>query len=449
MKKTKLLLSAAAVLSLCGFTTACTSGDEADHTLVVYNWEDYIDEGLDENGYEVGNSVIADFENYFYDLTGETIKVQYETFSTCEDVYNMLKLNSVKIDLFCPSDYMIQKMANEGMLEEFDYDEATDTYEGIDNYNDYASPYIKDLFKRNNFSKYAIPYTWGTMGYTYNPEKVDVSLVSTWEAQWNPQLSKRITVKDSVRDTIFTAVMHVYKSELDTLKAQYEAGTISAEVYNDHLTEIFNRSDDQTLQKVKQALIDMKDNIYGLEVDDGKNEIVTGTYDVSLSWSGDAVYSMDQGEDSSNPVYLNYVVPEEGSNIWYDGWCMPKGANTELAKYFLDYLSRPDIAARNMNVTGYTSSIAGDDIFDLVLDWYAADEEDPNYSSYDKVNLSYFFEGTLEAGRKAEVVVAERGRQFDAQYPTEDVMARCAMMKDYGDRTDAVYQIWNDFKASL
>jgi len=420
-----------------------------DDYITIYNSEDYIDMGIDDDGYyiEGEKSVLDSFKDYYYEQTGRTITVNYATFSTNEDLYNQLKLGSIKADLICPSDYMIQKMAKEDMLETYDFNEESKEYESLSNYNQYASKYIKNLFYKNNFSKYAIPYAWGTMGLTYNSNYLSEEDLSSWTSMWDSSLKGKISVKDSIRDTYFTAVMYVYKDELDELRNNYENSKITDEEYNDKLSEIFNRCDDQTLAKCKDALISLKQNIYGLEVDDGKTEIVKGTYYASLAWSGDAVYSMDQAEDVSEgeePTYLNYVIPKEGSNVWFDGWAMPKGANKTLASYFVDYLSLPEIAAKNMSYTGYTSAIAGDDMLDLVIDWYGAEDEEEG----EEVDLTYFFEDTLSEGRSAIIKVSERGRQFDAQYPDKETVTRCAMMKDFGDQTDKLNQMWADFKAA-
>lgn len=433
-----LLLAAIATLTLPALTSC--GGTKADYTLNLFNWEDYIATGEDDDGNKVGKSTIEEFENYFYEKHQKTIKVNYETFSTNEDVYNQLKLGAIKADLICPSDYMIQKMIKENMLEKFP--RTNGNYDSVENYNLYGSPYIKELFDENNFSDYAIPYFWGTMGFTYNPafNSTITEDVKSWDIQWNSKYKGAVTVKDSVRDTIFTAVLRVYKDELAGYRSQFENGSISAKEYNQKLTEVFNRCDDQTLSKVETELKSLKSNIFGLEVDDGKNDIITGKIAVNLAWSGDAVYSMDSAEEEAD-FQLNYSIPVEGSNIWFDGWVAPKGSQLDLAQEFLDFISDPEIAALNMDYTGYTSAIAGQEIWDLVNDWYAEEEGD-------EVDLSYFFEGTLNQGVDAKIIVGERGRQFDAQYPDEETIARCAIMKDFGDQTEKVYQIWNNFKSA-
>ena len=446
MKKMRIGTAAITLLGL-GVVAATGCANRYDVQITVYNWEDYIFDGTNEKGKKTEDSTIELFQKEYKEATGLRIKVNYKTFSTCEDMYTKVSQHLVKADLCCPSDYMIQRMQREGLLESFGFNSEENKYtEGLDNVNEYTSPYIKDLFQSNNFSDFAVPYFWGTMGYTYNmgmgQEKID--LLKSWDAQWNTTFKKRISIKDSMRDTYFTAVMHVYKDELLGYKTQYENEEISAKEYNDKLSEVFNRCDDTTLAKTKQALIDLKKNVV-LEVDEGKNDIALGNLDVNLAWSGDSVFSMDQA-DEGKKVRLGYAVPEEGSNVWFDGWCMLKGANVEASKAFLNFMARPDIAALNMDYTGYTSPIAGADIWDLVNEWYSADDG----VEYDEVDLSYFFGDTIEGKALINVPKAERGRQFDAQYPTLDVITRCAIMRDFGvTATENLNNMWSDFRASL
>jgi spermidine/putrescine transport system substrate-binding protein len=214
------------------------------------------------------------------------------------------------------------------------------------------------------------------MGFTYNPEFKNKDgqliedadeLVSSWECLWNNDIGKIISLKDSVRDTYVVAIFHVYKDEIAVLDE-------TAPDYNSKLSAIFNRCDDATIEKVKNALLEAKrKTVYGLEVDEGKNDIVNGDYFANLAWSGDAIYAMDSAEENEKPLYLNYSLPEEGSNVWFDGWCMPKGANKELAEEFVNFICDPENAALCMDEVGYTSPIVGEDIWELVNDWYAAD----------------------------------------------------------------------------
>ena len=442
MKIKKLFFLAIPGLVLSSGLAACAP--KYDVKLVVYNWDDYIYDGTDDDGNIVDKSVVKRFEEYYKEQHDLTLKVEYRTFKTPEEMYGKIKAGSIKPDLICPSDYMIQKMANEGRLEKFSYTESTGKYgASLKNFEDYGSPFIKERFQSvklkdgNSFLTYAVPYFWGTMGFTYDPEYFDEDEVNTWECLWNKdsKFQKQFSLKDSMRDTYVTAIFHVYKDEIDALDEE-------AENYNEQLTAIFNRCDDETIAKVEAALKEAKKStVNTFEVDEGKDEIVKGTYHANLAWSGDAIYAMDSAEENEPPKYLNYALPEEGSNVWFDGWCMPKGANVELAEEFVNFISTPEIASLNMGYVGYTSPIVGDEVWEYVLDTYEAGEDAK--TTYE-VDLSFYF------GKEAtiEIDAEEAGRQFDAQYPTEDVLKKCCMMNDFGDQTKKVEEMWVRVKAA-
>ena len=502
MKKYLMLLI---LLVLPFVLVGCGNETEQGLVLRVYNWQDYIDEGIDDDGQKIGTSVMEEWQNWYYETYGEKVEVVYDTFETCETMMNTLKTGKTTYDLICPSEYTIQKMIRLDMLDKYDYNLKDKNGNLImDNYH-YVSPYLIDLFNDKGWNDYAVPYMWGTMGFIYNPENVKEEDVKHWSILWDENYNNMATAKDSIRDTYVVGVMHVYYDELMALRSDWESGKITQEQYTKQVGLIMNRCDDETLLKVEKALKEMKDNVYGFEVDSGKSDIVTGKVSINFAWSGDAVYSLDVAEEE-NGVYLNYEVPEEGSNVWFDGWVMPKGANKELAQSFVNYLCKPNIAVRNMNYIGYTSSIVGDDIIDMIDDWYGAiypefneetntwwydevnlnisdsslevdvknneiylgdkkvisilenikDEEGNPYSdyylctSYD-VDLTYLFEGSLSEEYLTEdgkviVSVEERGRQFDTQYPDFETISRCGIMEDFGERNDAVLAMWENVK---
>ena len=318
--------------------------DAATVSLKVYNWQDYIDDGTDDNGNIVSTPVIDMWIEDYKERTGITVEVIYDTFETNETMLNTLKTGKSDYDLVCPSDYAIQKMIKDDMLEKFDITK-------LPTYNEYGSPYLKELFEQNNWTEYSVPYMWGTVGLLYDPDVFSDELVSSWDIMWNKEYENLATTKDSVRDTYFVGVMHVYQEELQELRNQYQKGTITREYYNQQVNIIMNRTDEETLRLVEDDLKIMKENIFGLEVDSGKSDMVTGKISMNLAWSGDAVYSMDLAEEEDDKI-LAYSVPLEGSNVWYDGWVMPKGANVELATDFVDFLSKPEIAVLNMNKIG-------------------------------------------------------------------------------------------------
>ena len=192
-----------------------------------------------------------------------------------------------------------------------------------------------------------------------------------------------------------------------------------------------------------------KENIYEFEVDTGKENIIKGKYYVNLCWSGDAVYSLDLAEEEG--VLLNYKIPEEGSNVWFDGWVMPKGADTELAQAFVDFVSLPENAVRNMNMVGYTSAIAGQEVFDEISDWYDESEvdEDGNVDTTDLIayDLNYFFEGTLDDDCDGIVYTSSLCGQLYTQYPDYETVQRCAIMQDFGEQNNRVIEMWASVKA--
>lgn len=434
-------------LSGCGQTN--TDEDYGDAIVLnVYNWADYISE---TEGDQIG--VLDQFEEYCKTELKKNVKVNYSTFETNEDLYNQLRAGGVQYDLVCPSEYMIEKMIINDMIEPLD--------SPIPNYDEFASKYIKDTlsnFSTTNgktdetvtFDQYAVPYMWGTMGFMYDPENVTLEDVSSWDIIWDKNHKNHTSLKDSVRDTYITATLHIYKEELLLAKQ-----TLSPEDYNERVTEIMNRCDDLTISLVETALKKAKENIYEFEVDTGKEHIINGDYYVNLCWSGDAVYAMnlaeglefedDEIDENFEPFYLNYKVPEEGSNIWFDGWVMPKGANKELAQELMNFLCDPGIAAQNMEYIGYTSAMAGQDMWELVQDWYDEGEDTEEAKPYD---LTYFFKDTQivdEDGNPIEefiIYTTEENRQLFAQYPDEETILRCAVMKDFGGQNEKVSEMW-------
>ena len=414
--------------------------------ITVFSVEDYIHEAEDET--ELG---VLDM---FKEETG--IEVNYVTFATNEDMYNELIKDPYACDLMCPSEYMIMKLISEDMIRSFDTP---------GNFKEYGSSYIKSVFKgisvekdqeqvyfmnQDESTSYAVGYMWGTIGLIYNKippkgEEITAEQLSRWGNIWT-QFTDRVTIKDSIRDSYFMALAYVYEEELLTAKAEYLAGG-SREAYNAKLTEIFNRTDAESVNKVEKALLDLKNNLYGFEVDAGKNDLLSGKIDVNVAWSGDAVCSIDEGlfdadgELKDDALYLGFAVPEEGSNIWFDGYVMTKNANYDNAIKFLDFISRPDVAVLNMDYTGYTSCVAGSEVFNYVLESY--DSEDGT----NIFDLSYFFEPGYVGDKYLIRVEDLLVDMFNAQYPTEEVIARCAVMQNFsGDDLERVNEMWKKVK---
>ncbi len=429
-----LLLTAMLTLTCLSALTACGQKKTAGGELVlrICNCEDYI--YVDE---ETDKTLVDEFEEAYEKATGLDITVEYSTYGTNEILYNNLKINPGSYDLVCPSDYMIQKMINENMLEKFD-----DVKNDVPNYFEYASPYLTDLFDENDWTDYAVAYMWGTMGYVYNPKYVSHEEASTWQVSLNEKFANKTTLKDSVRDTYFLGVALAKLEELRAKNEEFTKGTLTKEEYADYLVKAYNDTSEKTIAEVEKQLKAAKKNSFSLEVDEGKGDMVKGNVWLNFAWSGDAVYAMDDAEGLD--TILCYSVPKEGSNVWFDGWVMPKGANKKLAAAFLDFISDPENACKNMDYIGYTSSIAGETVFERLQESdYVCDETDKDAMP---VDLTYFF-GEIN-GEPAIVYTNELNRQLLAQYPSQDIIARCTIMEYFDDKTnDRVNAMWNRVKA--
>jgi len=461
MKNTKALLrlfSLLLMICVCAFLlTGCSEEEEDVKVLKVYNWQDYIDDGTDDDGVKVDESVVEAFESWYFEEYNEKIKVQYDTFETNEVMLNTLKTGKTTYDLCCPSEYAIQKMIKYDMIIPYQFDLKDQNGNLIfSNYSNISS-YIVNLFKEDSYhlDQYAVPYMWGTMGFIYVNSEDEVNIeaglegytfdeVKNWDILWTTDL--KASAKDSIRDTYVVGVMHTYFDELIENRTKYLNGKMTKDDYRISCGKIMNRCDDDTIDKVEAELKKMKENVYAFEVDNGKNDIVTGKISLNFAWSGDAVYSMDLAQEEEG-INLYYSVPEEGSNVWFDGWVMPKGANVELAQIFVNYLCSEEVAIRNMDYIGYTSSIVGDAVLERIEENYGPEQGETGYP----VDLTYLFgDNVSEKYKDGEgrviVTVNERNRQFDAQYPDEDVITRCGIMEDFGDQYDKVLAMWENVK---
>ena len=290
----RLLFLSLSLMMVIAFLPGCSGGEK----VIVYNWGDYIDP-----------DVIDEFE----EETG--IKVVYELFETNEAMYTKLKNSNNNYDVIIPSDYMIERLIKEGGLEEINFENVPNFETNID--PEYKNP----SFDPEN--KYSVPYTWGTLGILYNTKKIQ-NAPTSWNVFWNPEYKGRIIMMNSQRDAIGMALKLMGKS--------------------------LNETDHATLDAAKDKLIEMSPLASGWYVDEVKDKMIAGEADLALVYAGDAVYCIGQNSD------LAYVIPEEGSNIFYDSMCIPKGAkNKKNAEKFIDFMCRPDIQAKNAEYIGYSS----------------------------------------------------------------------------------------------
>ncbi len=513
MKRRKFpLFVALSILSVLSLPACAESEKNAKDTsseniiLNVYNSADYIlEDSYEENAEgkkELVPGLVSQFEDYCKEEYGVNVQVNYSTFDTNENMLSELKTGKANYDLVCPSDYVVQKMIREDMIEPFDEGSTP-------NYDKYVSRYVLSKInsieingKSNIVGNYIRGYMWGTLGILYNDnyfalqsrgitsEEMDEDMKS-WDSLWDEKYRNLLSIKDSVRDTYALGIFHTYNDDfelngekyqgLETLKNLHDEKKLNDEEYNEKVTEIFNLCDDTTLKRVGEQLVELKSKAFGFEVDSGKTDMVKGDkFAINLAWSGDAAYAMDladeysesgtiegeEVEDAKSGTDLKYVLPETGANIWFDGWVMPKGANKLWASRFVDFLSMPEKAAANMEYIGYTPVIAGDSILELIQSWYderydeeteemdydSIDEDDEGFSEeYFTKDIRYFFKDTLEEKDLDEdgvfiLSLDSKNKQFDTQYPAEEELPHLAVMADFGEQNASMLLMWESVK---
>ncbi|MBP5397124.1 MAG: ABC transporter substrate-binding protein [Bacteroidales bacterium] len=389
----KLLVLAAIVLA----AVSCSSS--RDSVLKVYNWSDYIDE-----------TVLGEFEQWYKDQTGEEIKVVYQTFDVNEIMLSKIEKGHEDFDVICPSDYVIERMLNEGLLIPLDFASLPDSINYIANNR---SPYIEGIFRDINpdinANDYSVAYMWGTTGLIYNPAYVTDEEAASWGVIANPKFKDRVLIKDAPRDVYGPVLIYLKRQEL-------QDGTVT-------LQDLMYDSSDASIAAVEDFLKGAKENVLGWEADFGKDQMTKGRGVLSLNWSGDAVWAID--EAAAVGVDLKYVVPEEGSTVWCDGWVIPKYAqNVKAATYFINFMCRPDIAIRNMEETGYVSANGAAQVLESQID----EELEP-------IDLSYFFGPEATAVRVNPVL-----------YPPKEVIDRCALEHDWGEDTEKLLAMWSRVK---
>lgn len=390
------------VVFLLGMCVSCARTDkERSKILKIYNWADYIDEGI-----------LDEFPVWYKEQTGEDIRIIYQVFDINEIMLTKIERGHEDFDLICPSEYIIERMLKKKLLLPIDRN-----FGKTPDYLDNISPYIREQLNKLSqpgmeTTDYVVPYMWGTAGLLYNKKFVTQDEVMTWDCLWNPKYRNKILMKDSYRDAYGTAIIYAHAKELAD-------GTVTVE-------QLMNDNSPEAIAIAEDYLKRMKPNIAGWEADFGKEMMTKNKAWLNLTWSGDAVWAIEEAEAVG--VDLAYEVPREGSNIWYDGWVIPKYAgNPKAAAYFINYLCRPDIALRNMDAIGYVSAVATPEIMEAKRDTAIATRSD----------LSYFF---------GEGVGADSLQINPVQYPDRKVVERCAMIRDFGNRTELVLEMWSRVK---
>ena len=372
---------------------------DREHTLKVYNWADYIDESL-----------LDEFEEWYKEQTGEEVEIIYQLFDINEVMLAKLEKGHEDFDVVCPSEYIIDRMLTNDMLLPINRD-----FGDTPDYINLVAPFFVDQLAKfdqpdKRANDYAVGYMWGTTGLLYNPEFVTDEEADSWGIIWDERFTSKVLMKDAYRDIYGCMLMYAhYQEVLD--------GTTTRQ-------ELMNNTTDEAIATVENLLKSAKQNIAGWEVDFGKEMMTKKKAYINVSWSGDAVWAIE--EAAAIGMELRYHVPREGSNVWFDGWVIPKYAvNTKAASYFINFMCMPENALRNMDEIGYVSVVASPDILaakiDSTLEVYS--------------DLTYFF------GEGADSVPVD-----NIQYPDRAVIERAALMRDCGNRTKSMIEMWSRVK---
>ena len=316
------------VLLILTSAVFCVSADEAyaydeeyyskfkgkNITLYVYNWGEYIADGSDDT-----MDVIAEFE----ELTG--IQVEYTTFDTNEGLYSKLQSGSAYYDIIIPSDYMISRMAQNGMLEKLNYD-------NIPNFE----KYIDEVFKNPDYDpnqEYSVPYTWGTVGLIYNSKYV-TEPVDSWDLLWDEKYSGKILMVSNSRDAFGIALKRLGYS--------------------------MNTENPDEIREAADSLKEQKDVVQAYVMDQIFDKMVEENAWIAPYYAGDYLTMSETNED------LKFVFPKEGFNQFVDAMCIPKGCvNQEAAEMFINFMCEPRVSAENLSYIGYSTPIsAAKDLMD-------------------------------------------------------------------------------------
>ena len=364
------LTAASALLSGCGAsgntgasgTDSAASGSADGGELYVYNWGEYIDE-----------DVISQFE----EETG--ITVVYDLFETNEEMYPVIEAGAVNYDVVCPSDYMIQKMRENDLLAELNFD-------NIPNIDQIDPAYMEMSQAFDPENKYSVPYCWGTVGILYNTKLLDelgVPAPTKWADLWDERLSGEILMQDSVRDAFMVALK----------KDGYS----------------MNSESKDELEQAKQELIDQKPLVQAYVIDQVRDKMIGGEAAVGVIYSGEMLYIQDEVANLGLDYDLEYVIPEEGTNLWLDSWVIPKNAkNKENAEKWIDFMCRPEIAKANFEYITYPT---------------------PNKGAFELLD--------------------EDMQNNKAVFPDIDSLKDSEVYQYLGDDTDAIYnELWKEVKAN-
>ncbi len=299
------LLSAVMLFTVAAAFSSCGSSGEEKAVLRVYNWGEYISDGSEDS-----LDVIEAFEEEY------NVEVIYDIYATNEEMYTKIKSGAVDYDIVIPSDYMISRMIEEDMLEKLNFDNIPN------------AQYIMDDFKNTDYDpngEYSVPYTWGTVGIVYNKTMVS-EVPDSWNALWDEQYAGNILMFSNSRDAFGIAQKLLGYSQ--------------------------NTTDEAEIRACADLLKEQKSVLQTYVMDEIFDKMEIGEAALAPYYAGDAVTMMAENED------LNFVVPNEGSNVFIDAMCVVKGSEQkELAEKFINFMCETEIGKANIEYICYSTPL--------------------------------------------------------------------------------------------
>ena len=314
-KWSRILVPAAAFCILAVTLILTVAGNGQELVLNVYNWGEYTSDGS-----EGSLDTVAAFEQWYEETYGVKVKVNYDTYPSNEDMYNKLKSGAISYDLVIPSDYMIAKMREEGMLLPLNF-------RNIPNY-EYISERFRGLYYDPE-DRYSVPYTYGVVGVIYNANVVDEADTGSWDLLWNEKYAGNILQFNNPRDAFGTAQ---YKLGLDV-----------------------NSTDKADWDLAQQALQEQSPLLKGMVMDEIYNMMASGEAAIGTYYAGDYFTMVDMVDDQSDKVDLQFYYPER-TNYFFDAMCIPTCCqNQELAESFINFMLSEEAAVANAEYIYYAS----------------------------------------------------------------------------------------------
>ena len=444
----------------------------------------------------------------------------YVTFDTNETMLTKILNGDSIVDVMCPSEYAIQKLLEQDMLLEMNYFGEAEDYIDTSSLNGYVHnsgnvdaqfvQKIDEVFgsvqvngadgaKTVKMSDYFVPYMYGTLVILYNKvyfeelgiydretlNKANGGILFNDDGSGNmlsDGLTGRIYMKDSIRDSYAATVFYMLeRGMLDGLTVTDKNSANYGKLYTElSMGDMINTVDDQLIELCGDVLKTQKDQLYGYEVDFGKNELIQGIAYVDLAWSGDALYAVEESwdddyidpmleydEGESGGYTLGYYVPHDSGNIWFDGWVIPKtcpDSHLQAAKIFINFLNELYVAANNMMEIGYTAAVDGEKVkndaecreilaqgyYVYGEDWEITDEdgnvlsqEDCDYASWQEFE-DYFFNNfdPIDDSNWRYPFEIMAGNEYNRG------IEELGVMRDFGANNYKVSTMWEDVRST-